>query len=252
MVRTTVSGSAERSTVVFDLFHTLIDPEPWRPAGFDRIGAVSNTCGFERDPFEAFWTATYVERETTTVDLIELVGRHATAVGVELTAAQSRELDGVFGAAEDAALLRPDERLVRLVAGLADVAVIGVLSNCHEHEVRRWSDSPFAPHVSSFGRSSRIGAMKPERRAYEWILDDLGSDRPTHPDASIYVGNGGSDELAGARDAGFTTVIHCNAIDRLHRAVDRDEQRRRAGQADASVDTVDDLTVLLGRLVPGR
>jgi len=31
--------------VVFDLFHTLVDPEPIRPPGFDAIASVADVCG---------------------------------------------------------------------------------------------------------------------------------------------------------------------------------------------------------------
>lgn len=64
---------------------------------------------------------------------------------------------------------------------------IGVLSTCHEREVRLWSESPLALLVDEFGRSSRIGAMKPDLAAFEWILDRL----DTPADAAVYVGNGG-------------------------------------------------------------
>jgi putative hydrolase of the HAD superfamily len=228
---------------VFDLFHTLVDPEPLRPAGFDRLGTVASVCGLDRAGLAEFWSATYVERETKPIDLLDLIQRHAATCGIVLTDHQGAALDRVFGAAEDAAILEPDDRLVGLVARLAEEMPVGVLSNCHEHEIRRWPDSPFAPHVTVFGGSCRIGAMKPDREAYTWIIDELGAD----PATSIYVGNGGSDELAGAREAGFGAVIHCNVSDRLHGAVRPDEQRRRAEQADESVDTIDELVDLLSR-----
>jgi FMN phosphatase YigB (HAD superfamily) len=230
---------------VFDLFHTLIDPEQFRPPGFDRIGTVAAVCGLDRAELAEFWAATYVERETNPIDLLDLIQRHAATCRVVLTDHQRAALDDVFGEAEDAAILEPDDRLVGLVARLAEAMPVGVLSNCHEHEIRRWPDSPFAPHVSVFGGSCRIGAMKPDTQAYNWIIDELGAD----PLTSIYVGNGASDELAGAREAGFGAVVHCNASDRLHGAVQPDEQRRRAGQADESVDTIDEFVDLLGRLV---
>ena len=135
--------------------------------------------------------------------------------------------------------------MVTLIASLAASTPLGVLSNCHEREVRCWGESPFAPLTSSFGRSTRIGAMKPTPIAYEWVLCELQVDSA----AAIYVGNGSSDELGGARRAGFGTVVHCNVFDRSNGLISPDEQRRRAGQADASVDTIDQLEMVLIGLV---
>ena len=61
------------------------------------------------------------------------------------------------------------------------------------------------------------------------------------PGKSVYVGNGSSDELAGARRAGFGHIVHCNVFDRSNGLVEPQEQMRRARQADTTVDTVDDL-----------
>ena len=61
------------------------------------------------------------------------------------------------------------------------------------------------------------------------------------PGESVYVGNGSSDELAGARRAGFGYVVHCNVFDRSNGLVEQEEQLRRASQADTTVDTVDEL-----------
>ena len=50
---------------VVDLFHTLVDTEHLRPRGFQEVAATADVCGVDRDRFSAFWSATYVERETT-------------------------------------------------------------------------------------------------------------------------------------------------------------------------------------------
>jgi FMN phosphatase YigB (HAD superfamily) len=64
-------------------------------------------------------------------------------------------------------------------------------------------------------------------------------------EASVYVGNGSSDELVGARTAGFGTIVHCNVFDRSNGLVSPVEQRRRADQADTSVETIAELRDML-------
>lgn len=223
--------------VVFDLFHTLVDTEHVRPEGFRAVTAVAEVCGLDPDSFEVFWSATYVERETTPIDLVALVERHCLGRRGPLTPAERTRVDEIFGVARDEALRRPDPRIVELVTTLAEGRTVGVLSNCYEREVRCWPESPLASLVRVFGRSCDIGAMKPDLRAYRWISTELDVD----PARAIYVGNGSSDELVGARRAGFGFVVHCNVFDRFNGLVEPSEQRRRASQADLSVETIDDL-----------
>lgn len=234
------------SAVVFDLFHTLVDTEHLRPPGFDEIDAVADVCRVDPAALRDFWDATYVERETTSIDLVDLLQRHVGTVGVELTTHQRSDVDAIFGVTKDEALRRPIPAMVHIVRDTAANGPVGVLSNCHEREVRCWPESPLSTGVSVFGRSSRIGTMKPHGAAYDWVLTRLAAD----PFRSVYVGNGSSDELAGARRAGFGTVIHCNVFDRSNGLVDGAEQRRRAEHADASVDSIDDLAGLLAAEPP--
>lgn len=231
--------------VVFDLFHTLIDPEPLYPAGFDKRAVIADIAGVDRAGLHAFWDETYVERETTPIDLVDLFDRHCTSAGRPLSPAARVEIDEVLGVAVDQAVREPDPAIVELLAELDGRVAVGVLSNCHEREVRHWDESPLAPLVQVIGRSSRIGAMKPDRVAFDWVVGRLGVD----PTRSVYVGNGGSDELAGARRAGFATIVHMNAYDRRAGSVTVDDQARRAADADVSIDTVAQLVSTIRRIV---
>ena len=195
---------AAGSTFVFDLFHTLVDTEHLRPRGFQELTAVAEACGVDRDRFGAFWSATYVERETTPLDLLALVERFCETERGPLTADERANIDEIFGLCKDDALRSPEPGIVELLAELARRRAIGVLSNCHEREVRCWAESPLARHVTVFGRSCDIGAMKPDLRPYRWMATQLRAE----PGKSVYVGNGSSDELAGARQAGFGFIVH--------------------------------------------
>lgn len=233
------------AAIVFDLFHTLIDTEHLRPPGFDSIEVVAEICDIEHAPMRVFWDETYLLRETTRTDLTDLAQRHCERFDVTLDEAQRAAIDSTFGVCKDDALRYPETEMVTLIASLAASTPVGVLSNCHEREVRCWDESPFADLATSFGRSTRIGAMKPDAAAYQWVLGELGAGAAT----AVYVGNGSSDELGGARRAGFGAVVHCNVFDRSNGLVSPDEQRRRAGQADASVDTIAQLEMVLIDLV---
>lgn len=226
--------------VVFDLFHTLVVPEAHAPVDHDPLRSVAALAGIDEATLRSWWAAWAMERETTTIDLVDLVER---VVGSKLTAERRSEIDAVFGIGKDDALRTPDREVVSLVSLLGRTSDVppSVLSNCHEREVRAWSESPLASLIGLFGRSSRIGAMKPNPVAYRWLTTRLG----VASSDLAYVGNGSSDELVGARAAGFGLVVHFDAVDRRFGLVDDAECRRRSSQADCVAPSLDELSQLL-------
>ncbi|MDJ0771406.1 MAG: HAD family hydrolase [Ilumatobacter sp.] len=228
--------------VVFDLFHTLVDTEHLRPPGYHVTHPIAELLGLDLEPLRRWWHTTSDERETTPVDLVDLVQRYLGPSGRTLTPVERTRIDGYLGVARDDVLRHPEPEMVALVGRLVADARVGVLSNCYEREVRCWPESPFAPLVHGFVRSCDIGVMKPAADAYRAALDPLG----IPASEAVYVGNGASDELAGAARFGFAGVIHCNVFDRSNGLVDEPEQRRRAAQSDVSVDTIVALEGALG------
>lgn len=237
-----------RGAFVFDLFHTLADPDHFRPPGFKRLAAVAEVCGLDPDRLAEFWSATRIERETTLIDVVLLVERFCRTERGRLTADERTSVDEILGVYQDEALRAPDPRMVELLAELATRRPIGILSNCHKRDMRYWPESPLACHVTALGRSCYMGAMKPDLRPYRWMAAQL----QIEPSDSVYIGNGGSDELAGARRAGFGYIVHCNIYDRIHDLIEPEEQLRRARQADTTVDTIEELSHALAGVPAAR
>ncbi len=235
-------GAVTSPPVVFDLFHTLVDTEHLRPTGFDAVEEMAAIIGAELADFRSFWADTYVERETTPIDLCDLVRRYGDLRSIRVSVEQHSAIAQVLGVVKDDALRHPEPSVVNMLAALRQQrALIGVLSNCHAREVRCWAESPLEALTDVFGRSCHIGVMKPDTATYAWVLARL----EVSADGATYVGNGSSDELGGARAAGFARVIHCNVFDRRADQVSVAEQQRRAATADSSVNTIAELRALL-------
>ncbi|MEV1067337.1 HAD family hydrolase [Streptomyces sp. NPDC050263] len=96
----------------------------------------------------------------------------------------------------DAALLRALEQLRRGGARLA------VLSDASPDIAEVWSGSDLAPHFDAVVFSCRAGAVKPDRLLFRAALRELG----VAPRQTLYCGDGGGDELAGAERAGMGAV----------------------------------------------
>ncbi|GMK41288.1 hypothetical protein PCCS19_43440 [Paenibacillus sp. CCS19] len=80
---------------------------------------------------------------------------------------------------------------------------IGLISNCTEEEVRGWHDSVFSEYFDDTVFSYQTGWCKPDKEIYMLACTRMN----VQPEASVFVGDGGSNELSGAADAGLN-VFH--------------------------------------------
>src|ERR1700694_625208 len=49
----------EVHAIVFDLFHTLVDPEDFRPKDFRRADVAAEVVGLDKERFAAYWKDTW-------------------------------------------------------------------------------------------------------------------------------------------------------------------------------------------------
>jgi putative hydrolase of the HAD superfamily len=97
--------------------------------------------------------------------------------------------------------LRPDA--VPVLAALRDRGVLtGLVSDCGPELPLFLSTLPVAPLLSTCVYSVEIGACKPHPKMYLTACARLG----VEPADCLYVGDGGSRELTGARAVGMTAV----------------------------------------------
>ncbi|SHH44878.1 putative hydrolase of the HAD superfamily [Jatrophihabitans endophyticus] len=85
---------------------------------------------------------------------------------------------------------------------------IGVVSDCSAELPAYFAELPIAPHVDAAVFSFVTGHRKPEPANYLACCDALG----VAAAECVYVGDGGSDELAGARAVGMRAV-HLDVAD---------------------------------------
>ena len=80
---------------------------------------------------------------------------------------------------------------------------IALLSNADVMECSGWDHSSLKPLFDVVVFSCYAGLVKPDPAAYLYCLDELGIDSLD----CVFVGDGGSNELAGAHTLGITTVF---------------------------------------------
>ncbi len=99
------------------------------------------------------------------------------------------------------ARLRRDALLV-LARLRADGARIAVVTDCTAELAECWADLPVARYVDVPVFSVALGVCKPDPYMYNTACDALG----VPPEDCLYVGDGGSAELSGARRLGIPAV----------------------------------------------
>ncbi len=218
--------------IVFDLFHTLVDPEDFRPPEFLRARRIAELLEVDPGRFEQAWSTWEAARTAGRIGVLELAEQ---LTGRAIPPDLGETIDSLYGRYQDRALLEPRSGIVATLSELARRAPLGLLSNAEARDVRCWDRSPLSTFFERVSISCHSGLLKPDPRAYRSVLGQA------EASGSVFVGDGGSDELAGARRFGFGEVV-------FTRGYVRHNDLRTAGElADAeriADRTIDDLAEL--------
>jgi putative hydrolase of the HAD superfamily len=184
--------------VVFDLWNTLATWPAEESGNFRTRWAEGLGVPVERLDEHWYSDSLYAQRESGPIrgaveELYRTLGVEADVdelleARLELT---RRSLMPVDGALETLRELRR--------RGLKTA----LISNCTEEVALIWQETPFAGLFDAALFSATAGCMKPDPEIYELALAEL--DVPASD--VLFVGDGGNDELRGARDAGLTPVL---------------------------------------------
>ena len=79
---------------------------------------------------------------------------------------------------------------------------LGLISNCSYEEVAGFRSCEIFDCFDAVLLSCEVKMVKPERRIYEACAERLG----VNPNECLYIGDGGSDELAGAAQCGMHSI----------------------------------------------
>lgn len=101
---------------------------------------------------------------------------------------------------------------------------IGLVSNCAPEEVTAWNTSPLATIFDDVVFSYQVKQSKPDAAIYLTACENL----KVSPQESIFIGDGGSNELQGAKDVGmkayqaswFHLGEHITGFPRLHKPLE--------------------------------
>ncbi len=190
----------------FDLFHTLVllEPNPEREDNeFAILGIPRSewTRAAMRD-YELRATGVLRDPEEIVACMVRNTGVSADAVTVKrILEARKRRYRRTFS------VIRPS-----ILAAIATLHARGkrlvLVSNADVLDSLYWEGSPLSRFFHDAVFSWAVGCMKPDRKIYELAMESVGAD----PGQSVFIGDGGHDELSGAKEAGLKTVLTTELI----------------------------------------
>jgi len=199
-----------RKAVLFDLFHTLVQV---RPEGPERL-TTSEILGVDREEWNRLlWEDTHerlvgIDRDPHSI-LRKIAHRIDPSISEEkIDYAVNSRLDRFARALREV----PPPSLRALERLKAAGKKIGLVSNADVTEVVAWPSSPLAPLFDAAVFSCDVGAKKPDAAIYHICLEQLG----VRASEAVFVGDGGSNELEGARLVGLVPVMMAGIIKHVY------------------------------------
>lgn len=220
-----------KKVLLFDLFHTLTAPESlWsgQPFTSERLGvsreawneqllekSMERLKGFDKDPYS-------------------FVAKMAHAIDPAIPVLMIEE-------AVEARIERFRSALVHIPAEVRDTLdtlkksgkIIGLISNADVSEAAGWNDSPIRDYFDAAVFSCDAGMVKPDREIYLYALELLHA----RAEDAVFIGDGGSGELRGAKDAGISTIMMAGII----REIWPDQIDARRMDADFVIERISEL-----------
>ncbi len=189
--------------VIFDLFGTLVDNFSVTEY-FAVLDEMAHILGVPAKEFGRVWREAFNERSTGTHSsegnyYRVLCGRLGVTPSDEQIAEAYRvRLDFTVKS------LRPRGDTISTLEAVRQRGLrTALVSDCTEEVPAIWQETPFAPCFDVTVFSCTAGVKKPDPCIYGLALDGLG----LRPEECLYVGDGSSTELTGARNVGMDAVL---------------------------------------------
>jgi putative hydrolase of the HAD superfamily len=188
------------TALIFDLFHTLTSLEVSGAPG----GHTAEILGIEPELWNRYWFQDPPDYCLGLVPVDIPIRRLARRLNPLVTESQLRTALRVRHQRFRHALLNIEPETLASLAELRGKGFgLGLISNCGKDEIAHWPESPLAPLFTVAVFSCEVRLKKPDPAIYHLTAAKLGA----APEQCLFIGNGGSDELAGARRAGMTPVL---------------------------------------------
>lgn len=200
---------SDTNALIFDLYHTLTSTE----TGSNFAQPSADTLGVDRKEWNNFLVNNTRDRLVGKIqDPVQIIRYVAHSLNPDISeekiqlAAKNR-----IKRFTDALLNIPEETLDVLNKLKERNKKLALCSNADFIETAAWKSSPLAPLFDIVVFSCEVGFVKPEKEIYDITLERLNE----KPEGCVFIGDGGSNELAAAKEFGITPIFYSGIIKNL-------------------------------------
>lgn len=182
--------------VIFDMYETLITLFESRVYFSTQM---AEDAGIPEEDFRKIWRGTEEDRTTGRARVEEVVARILKEKGCFTEEKLRLIMEKRIRYKKEAfSYMHPE--ILPMMDGLQKAGIkIGLISNCHSEEAAVIQESILYPYFDAVCLSWEEGIQKPDRRIFERVLQKLA----VSAQECLYVGDGGSNELAAAESVGM-------------------------------------------------
>ena len=195
-------------TIYFDLFFTLVNPV------YSGEKNENDVLGILKNEWEkvAEDEKLYYRRGTGLVkfpkDIIEEILRN---FDVQVSDEEKKEILSLRIERFKNALTKVDEEIISTLVKIKEKGIkLCLISNADKIDILHWEDSPLAKLFNEVIFSCDVGILKPDKKIYEIALEKMNAEASQ----GIFIGDGGSDELLGAKSVGLNTIMVSHPLKR--------------------------------------
>lgn len=186
--------------VFFDLFFTLVYPHCLDENEYDVIGiSLSEWEKYaENDALYNERASGKIKTERKIIDKIVDTMPYKVSEEQKQMILQRRE------ERMRKALLTIDDKILDTISQVRFKGVkTGLISNVDIIDSKYWDESPLSELFDIVVFSCDVGTLKPQKEIYSLAMNKLN----ILPENSIFIGDGGSNEIFGAKSAGMKTIF---------------------------------------------
>lgn len=187
--------------IFFDLFFTLIVP------AYEKGNNEFDILNLSVDEWEQYAENDLLYRERA-LGLVktetEIIDKIVSLIPFEVSALQKEQVLHAREKRMKAALKMVSEEILIALQKFKTMNMkLGLISNADCIDCKYWKQSPLFQYFDDAVFSCDVGLLKPDRQIYKLAMERLG----VAPERCLFVGDGGSNELCGAKSAGMRTVF---------------------------------------------
>lgn len=196
-----VSMKRDIKVVFFDLFFTLVIPK------YSDLRNENDVLRITKEDWERYSEdhELYVKRATGKEKSPEkIIESIIEKMKININEFEKKEILKLREERFKKALIDVDAKILDVLSDIKrNGKSICLISNADIIDVMYWSESPLSDLFNDAIFSYEVGYLKPQSEIYKVALKKMN----VNPEECIFVGDGGGDELKGAKELGIKTIL---------------------------------------------